>query len=91
MILGRRLLDQSANLGGAGERNEVEIRVIGQRGTRFLAVARDDVDDPGRKAHLMRQLRQAEHRQARFLAGFSTVALPQARAGPRERPNIWAG
>jgi hypothetical protein len=90
-VLRRRLLHQRADLVGAGEGDEVDAGMRGQRGARLLAQAGDDVEralgQPGRGASSA--TRSADRLVSS--AGFSTVALPIASAGATVRPSICAG
>ena len=62
----RRLRDQLADLGAAGEGDLVDVRVLGERGA-GVAVARDDVQDAGRDAGLERELAEAQRAERRLL------------------------
>ena len=65
-----RLHDQLADLGRAGERDLVHVRVRGQRGAGGLAEAGDDVDHAVGDAGLGDQLGQPQRGQRRLLGGL---------------------
>jgi hypothetical protein len=62
-----RLLDQHADLVGAREGDEVDIRMVRQAGASLFAQARHDVQRAGRKADFQRQLGHADDGQAGIL------------------------
>ena len=90
-FLRRRRLDQRADLGAAGERDEVDAGMARERRARLLAQARDDVERALRKADLERELGDAMSDSQASSAGLTTQALPQASAAPTERPKICIG
>ena len=69
-VAGRRLDDQLADLGRAGERDLVDVGMRGERGAGGLAEAGDDVDDARREAGLHDQLAEAQRRERRLLGGL---------------------
>ena len=62
--------DELADLGGAGERDLVDVAVGGQRRAGGLAEPRYDVDDTGGHAGLGDELGQPQRRQRRLLGGL---------------------
>ena len=61
-IAGRRVHDQLADFGRAGERDFVDIWMRGKRGAGCFAVAGDDVDDAVRECPLPESIRRAAAR-----------------------------
>ena len=87
---GRRLHDQLADLGRAGEGDLVDVRVGGQGGAR-LAEAGDDVDHAvGQPASATSSARRSADSGV-CSAGLSTTVLPVASAGPSFQAAISSG
>ena len=61
-VAGGERLDPLARLRVAGQRDEVDVRMGGQRGTDDVAPSGDDVEDPGRHTGLGRQLGEPDRR-----------------------------
>ena len=80
------------DLGAAGEREEIDAGMGGERRARLLAEARHDVERALGKAGFGREFRQPQRREAGVLG-----RLHHARVADRERrrrsvrPNIWLG
>ena len=77
----RRLVDDAADVGRAGERDDAHVVVGRQRRADLGAVAGDQVDDALRDAGLLEDLDEVQRRQRRLRAGLNTTVLPQTSAG----------
>ena len=65
----------------AGQRDEVDVRAVGERLADPSARSQDEVDDARRDARLLEQADEMDGRQRRDRAGFTTIVLPAASAG----------
>jgi hypothetical protein len=78
---GRGLGHTSAGLGGAGERQMVDLWMGRQGGACLAAQARDDIERPRRQARLRGQLGQAQHAQAGLLRWLEHHGVPCRQCG----------
>ena len=87
---GRRPADQPPDLGRAGEGDLVDASCADERRA-GLAVAGDDVDDPGGSPASTQISAKASAVSGVYSAGFSTTVLPQASAGATFQASISSG
>ena len=83
-IAGGRLDDQLADLGGAGEGHLVDIVMGGERRTRRLAIAGQDIDHALGEAGFLDQLAQAQRAERRLLGDLEDDGA----AGRQARPQL---
>ena len=82
VVLRRRRLDQRADLGAAGERDEIDAGVARERRARLLAQSRDDVQRALRKADLERELGDADEREPGVLGGLDDAGVAAGKRRP---------
>ena len=78
---GGRARDLLADAGGAGEGDEVDARVLGQRLAGLRAPAGHDVQDARREASLLEAARELEGVTGVWSEGLTTSVQPAASAG----------
>ena len=86
----RRLHDQLADLGRAGEGDLVD-RVVRRERRAGVAEAGHDVDHPCGQPGLLHELAEAQRRQRRLLGGLQHHGQPAASAGPSFHAAISSG
>ena len=92
VALGRVMEESPPDLGGARERDAIDVRVAADRLADGAARAGDDVEDPvGEPGLACRARRCAAGLGDVVEAGLMTIVLPVARAGPSFHAAIWAG
>ena len=89
--VGRAPHDDLADLGAAGERDLVDVRVRDDRRAGRFADARDDVDDAGRQPRLVEARASSSTVSGVCSAGLSTIVQPAQIAGASFHAAISSG